>query len=274
MPADLHCHSVCSDGATSIENIFRLANLNNLHTISLTDHDTFIGIEKAFLFSEKYNVKLIPGVEISTFDYQRNRMVHMLCYNCKKPELFKEVFEKTAENRYNAMVGAIEKISKKYNINMDMVEELATESSTVFKSHIMKALMLAGYTDKVYGDLFKEIFNWKTGFAKTEIIYPDVYEIINLIHNAGGTAVLAHPSVYDTIPAIPNLIKGGIDGIECWYPRATADDTKTLLEYTEKYNLLRTGGTDFHGYSCGNVNPIGTCTTPDKDLDKLINFGK
>lgn len=274
MSADLHCHSICSDGATSVENIFRLAKLSGLHTVALTDHDTFIGIEKAKKASEKYNVKLIPGVEISTFDYNRNRMVHILCYNCKKPELFNEVFDITAKNRYNAMTGAVEKIKQRYNIDIDMVEELATESSTVFKSHIMQALMLAGYTDKVYGDLFKEIFNWKTGFAKTNIIYPDVYEIISLIHNAGGTAVLAHPGVYDTIPAIPNLIKGGIDGIECWYPRASEEDKKILLEYTERYNLLRTGGTDFHGYSCGNVNPIGTCTTPDEDLERLINFSR
>lgn len=274
MPADLHCHSICSDGATSIENIFRLAKLNGLKAIAITDHDTFLGIEKAKRASESHNVRLISGVEISTFDYSRNRMVHLLCYNCKKPELFNEIFEITAQNRYNAVMGALEKISTRYSIDKEMVEELAGESSTVFKSHIMQALMIAGYTDKMYGDLFKELFSWKTGFAKTDIVYPDVYEIIDLIHKAGGVAVLAHPSVYDTIPAIPSLIEAGIDGIECWYPRATAEDTKILLEYTEKHSLLRTGGTDFHGYSCGNVNPIGTCTTPDEDLERLIEFSK
>ncbi len=274
MPADLHCHSVCSDGATSIDNIFRLAKLNNLKAVAITDHDTFIGLEQAKKASEKYNVGLVKGVEISTFDYTRNRMVHLLCYNCKKPELFNEVFETSSKNRYNAMVNAVEKIRTRYNIDFDMVEALASESSTVFKSHIMLALMMAGYTDKVYGDLFKELFGWKTGFARTEIIYPDVYEIIKLIHLSGGTAVLAHPSVYNTIPAIPNLINAGIDGIECWYPRATNEDTEILLEYTKNYNLLRTGGTDFHGYSCGNVNPIGTCTTSDEDLEKIIEFSK
>lgn len=274
MPADLHCHSVCSDGATSIDNIFRLARLNNLDAVAITDHDTFMGLEQAEKASEKYNVGLVKGVEISTFDYNRNRMVHMLCYNCKKPELFNDVFETSIKNRYNAMIASVEKIRTRYNIDFDMVEELASESSTVFKSHIMLALMHAGYTDRVYGDLFKELFGHKTGFARTAIIYPDVYEIIKLIHSAGGTAVLAHPGVYDTIPAIPQLIKAGIDGIECWYPRATKEDTEILLEYTKNYNLLRTGGTDFHGYSCGNVNPLGTCTTPDEDLEKLLSFRK
>ena len=119
MSADLHCHSICSDGATSVENIFRLAKLSGLHTVALTDHDTFIGMEKAEKASEKYNIRLIPGVEISTFDYNRNRMVHMLCYNCKKPELFDEIFSKSSKNRYNAMLGAIEKIRQRYNIDIE-----------------------------------------------------------------------------------------------------------------------------------------------------------
>lgn len=272
MSADLHCHSKCSDGATSVENIVRLASLKGLKSIALTDHDTFMGLEQAEFYGEKYGVNIIRGVEISAYDFDRNRLVHMLCYNCKKPELLTETFEKIAKSRRTSMDKAMTEISKRFAINMEMVEERAKDSLTIFKSHIMQTLMDAGYTDKVYGDLYKEIFDWKKGFAKTKIEYPDVYEIIEFIHSAGGTAILAHPSVYDTVPAIPKLIENGIDGIECWYPRGSAEVCQTLLKYTEKYNLLRTGGTDFHGYSCGNVNPIGTCTTPDEDLKKLIDY--
>ncbi|MEE0858445.1 MAG: PHP domain-containing protein [Acutalibacteraceae bacterium] len=272
MSADLHCHSKCSDGATSVENIVRLASLKGIESIALTDHDTFMGLEQAEFYGEKYGVNIIRGVEISAYDFDRNRLVHMLCYNCKKPELLTETFEKIAKSRRTSMDKAMTEISKRFAINMEMVEERAKDSSTIFKSHIMQTLMDAGYTDKVYGDLYKEIFDWKKGFAKTKIEYPDVYEIIEFIHSAGGTAILAHPSVYDTVPAIPKLIENGIDGIECWYPRGSAEVCQTLLKYTEKYNLLRTGGTDFHGYSCGNVNPIGTCTTPDEDLKKLIDY--
>jgi len=272
--ADLHCHSICSDGATSVKNVVKLASHKGLKTIALTDHDTFIGVEEAEYYGKEYGVQIIKGAEISAYDFDRKRLVHMLCYNCKKPEIFTDVFKNIAQSRKTAMENAMVEITKHFNIDMEMVQEIAKHSSTMFKSHIMQALMLAGYTDKVYGELYKEIFDWKIGFAKTKIEYPDVYEIIDLIHKAEGIAVLAHPSVYDTIPAIPKLIENGIDGIECWYPRGTQNDTMVLLEYTGKYNLLRTGGTDFHGFSCGKVNPIGTCTTPDKDLEKLINYNK
>lgn len=272
MSADLHCHSICSDGATSVKNVIELASLIGLKALALTDHDTFMGIEKAQYYGRKYGVSVVVGAEISAYDFDRNRLVHILCYNCQKPELLTDTFNKIAVSRKNAMDKAMVEITKHYNISMEMVQESAKESSTIFKSHIMHALMLAGYTEKIYGDLYKEIFDWKTGFAKTKIEYPDVYEIIELIHKAEGVAVLAHPSVYDTIPSIPKLIEKGIDGIECWYPRGTQKDTEILLGYTKKYNLLRTGGTDFHGYSCGRVNPIGTCVTPDDDLEKLLNY--
>lgn len=272
MSADLHCHSVCSDGGTSVENVVRLAKLQGLKAIALTDHDTFKGIEEAKFYGDKYGVNIVHGAEISAYDFTRNRLVHILCYNSKYPEVFNETFKTISLSRKNAMIKAMNIVSKHYGINMEMVEQLAEESTTVFKSHIMKALMVAGYTDKVYGELFKKLFNWQNGIARTRIAYPDVKEVIELVHKAEGVAILAHPSVYDTIPAIPSLIEMGIDGIECDYPRNTSADKEILLDYVKKYNLLQTGGTDFHGYSCGSVNPIGTCVTSDEDFEKLMNY--
>lgn len=272
MSADLHCHSKCSDGATSVQNVIRLAKFTGLNAIALTDHDTFKGVEEAQFYGKKYGIEVIHGAEISAYDFERKRQVHILCYNCRKPEVLFDIFEESKKNRYEAMQNAMKKISEVYAISMEMVEENARESSTVFKSHIMYTLMEAGYTERVYGDLYRKIFDWKTGFAKTQIAYPDVYEVIDLIHQAQGIAILAHPTVYDTMPAIDKMIAKGIDGIECWYPRGTQKVTDELLAITEKHHLLRTGGTDFHGYSAGKVNPIGTCTTPDDDLRRLINW--
>ena len=165
MSADLHCHSVCSDGGTSVKNIVRLASLKGLTTIALTDHDTFKGVEEAKFYGKKYGVDIVHGAEISAYDFNRGRLVHLLCFNCKKPELFDDIFKTISNSRKSAMINAMDIISQHYAINMEMVEELAVESTTVFKSHIMKALMVAGYTDKVYGELYQKLFNWKTGIA-------------------------------------------------------------------------------------------------------------
>ncbi len=273
MPSDLHCHSIHSDGSTSVKRLMELAAIRGLSAISLTDHDTFSGFEEAVYYGERYGVEVIHGTEISAYDFERKRLVHMLCYRSQRPELLETLFQKIAKNRYNAMCGAMTKISERYGITLEMVEENAKDSVTVFKSHIMKTLMEAGYTEKLYGDLYKDIFDWERGFAKTKIEYPDVYEVIELIHDAGGIAVLAHPDVYNTVPALPKLIAAGIDGIECSYPRCKAETKEILLKAVQENNLLKTGGTDFHGYSCGCVNPIGTCTTSDEDLERLKNYG-
>lgn len=153
MSADLHCHSICSDGATSVKNVIELASLIGLKALALTDHDTFMGIEKAHYYGRKYGVSVVVGAEISAYDFDRNRLVHILCYNCQKPELLTDTFNKIAVSRKNAMDKAMVEITKHYNISMEMVQESAKESSTIFKSHIMHALMLAGYTEK-----FMEIY--------------------------------------------------------------------------------------------------------------------
>lgn len=272
MSADLHCHSKCSDGATDVETLVKIAKLGGLHAIALTDHDTFMGIDKAKACGEKYGVQIIEGVEISAYDFERKRLVHILCYNCKHPEKFEKLFGKIGESRSSKMIEAMKEISKHYAIDLAMVEKVAQDSSTIFKSHIMQTLMLAGYTDKVYGDLYKKIFDWKTGFARTKIEYPDMFEVVDTIHSAGGTAILAHPSVYDTIPAIPRLIKAGIDGIECSYPRGSQEIQNQLRKIVEDNNLLETGGTDFHGYSSSSIYPLGTCTTSNENLRKLMQY--
>lgn len=134
----------------------------------------------------------------------------------------------------------------------------------------MQALMDAGYTDKVYGNLYKTLFDWKRGLVRTKIEYPDVYEMLDLIHEAGGVAVMAHPGVYDSLDLLQELAKEGkLDGIECWYPRAKEGESETLEKIANAHKLIKTGGTDFHGCNCGKVHPVGTCTTPDDQLVRI-----
>lgn len=274
MSADLHCHSIFSDGSTDVEEILQMAKLKGIKTLSVTDHDTFKGSEAALEYSESYNIEVIHGAEISAFDNKRNRLVHILCYMCDNPHMMDEVFNKIAQSRRKSINAALDKITEIYPITKEMVEKRAEKSTTVFKSHVMHTLMDAGYTDKIYGDLYRELFNWKTGIVRTKIEYPDVYHILSLIHKAGGIAVLAHPGVYDSIELLPELAQAGLDGTECWYPRAKEGETEKIIAIADKYGLVKTGGTDFHGYSSNMVNPIGTCTTPDDQLERLINLKK
>lgn len=85
MSADLHCHTKLSDGSVAIDELVILAKNKGIPTIAVTDHDTFAGATRAKIFGQRHGVEVIHGAEISAFDYQRKRLVHLLCYMCEHP---------------------------------------------------------------------------------------------------------------------------------------------------------------------------------------------
>ena len=257
MSADLHCHTVMSDGTVSIEEIVLLAKHKGLTTIAVTDHDTFAGVTRAKTFGKKHGVNVIEGAEISAYDYKRNRKVHILAYMCEYPNRLMGMLKKTHDSRKKAMLISINKVSHLYPIPADMILRRAQGSANIYKQHVMKALVDAGITSELYGDVYKKLFHPKMGFAKTVIEYPDVFEVVDAIHEAGGVAVLAHPAQY------------GIDGVERYYPRANEEDDAKLEQIINEYNLIATGGTDFHGSNSEQSRPIGTSVVDDHIIEDI-----
>ena len=102
--------------------------------------------------------------------------------------------------------------------------------------------------------------------------YPDVKEVIEEVHGAGGIAVLAHPAFYDNFDEIDKYIEMGIDGIEVWHPSAGDEVIERLSKICKKNKLLMTGGSDFHGIYGGKPVTLGTCTTPDEHIEKLKGY--
>lgn len=272
MSADLHCHSKFSDGSTDVEELVLLAKNKGINAIAVTDHDTFLGSEKAAVFGEKYGVRIIKGTEISCYDYSRKRKVHLLCYLPKRTDKISDMIQTTLKKRNETMNTAIHKILKEYPIPYDMILRRAAGSTCIYKQHVMQALMDAGYTDKMFGDLFGKLFDSRNGIAKTSFEYPDVFQALEIVKESGGAAVLAHPAVYNSYDVMLEMIEKGLDGIEVHYPRAKESDEKDLTELCEKHGLIKTGGTDFHGMNTSKVNPIGTCTAADYELEKLIGL--
>ena len=137
----------------------------------------------------------------------------------------------------------------------------------------MHALMDAGYTDKIFGDLFHALFSPE---SETNILaptkYPDVTEVIDEVHNAGGIAVLAHPAFYDNFDEIEKYRNMGLDGIEVWHPSASKEQIDKLTAYCKTTGLLMTGGSDFHGIYGPSPVTIGSCTTPQDHVEKLLGY--
>lgn len=165
------------------------------------------------------------------------------------------------------------KVASRFPVSNDFIINHASGSTNLFKQHIMHALMDAGYTNKIYGDLYDALFSPE---SETNLLapvkYPDVKDVIDEIHNAGGIAVLAHPSLYDNFDEIDKYIEMGLDGIEVWHPEASDEDIEKLSTICKKNKILMTGGSDFHGIYGRKTVTLGTCSTPDEHVDKLMGY--
>ncbi len=273
MAADLHCHTKLSDGSVGIEDLIVIAQKSGIDTIAITDHDCLAGTVRGQVIGKRYGVNIIPGVELSAFDNEVGKKVHILCYLADKPDRLEGLCKRTSVARKRAGQIMMLKVASRFPVSTDFIVSHASGSTNLFKQHIMHALMDAGYTNEIFGDLYYALFS---GNSETNILapvkYPEVEEVINEIHGAGGIAVLAHPAIYNNFEEIDKYIEMGLDGIEVWHPSADDETIEKLSKICKKNKLLLTGGSDFHGIYGGKSVTLGTCMTPDEHVDKLMGF--
>lgn len=274
MSADLHCHTVLSDGSATIEQVMKLAHNVGLSAIAITDHDTFEGVEKAKRIGAKLGIQVIDGVEISAFDYERKRKVHVLCYLPDNPEKLAPLMNATLLERKRSGMVAIEELCKRYPLSKEDFLSYCKDSTTIFKQHIMRALMDAGFSDRVFSELYYDLFKRPSDKRiYAPIIYPDVYDVVRAVREAGGIAVIAHAGFYGNFELIEKLTAEGlIDGVEVRHPENNVEQTKWLSEFADAHSLLKTGGSDFHGMNNSRMVPIGAYITPREELDRLLEY--
>ncbi len=273
MAADLHCHTKLSDGSVGIEDLIVIAQKSGINTIAITDHDCLAGTVRGQVIGKRHGVTVIPGVELSAFDNEAGKKVHILSYLAEKPDRLEGLCKRTSVARKRAGQIMMLKVASRFPVSNDFIINHASGSTNLFKQHIMHALMDAGYTNKIYGDLYDALFSSK---SETNLLapvkYPDVKDVIDEIHNAGGIAVLAHPSLYDNFDEIDKYIEMGLDGIEVWHPEASDEDIEKLSTICKKNKILMTGGSDFHGIYGRKTVTLGSCSTPDEHVDKLMGY--
>ncbi|MBD5083169.1 MAG: PHP domain-containing protein [Clostridiales bacterium] len=273
MAADLHCHTKLSDGSVGIEDLIVIAQKSGIDTIAITDHDCLAGTVRGQVIGKRYGVTVIPGVEISAFDFEAGKKVHILSYLADAPNRLEAVCKRVSVARKRAGQIMMLKVASRFPITSDFIINHASGSTNLYKQHIMHALMDAGYTDKIFGDLYYALFdasNETNILAPTK--YPSVEEVINEIHGAGGIAVLAHPALFDNLGEIEKYVSMGLDGVEVWHPSADEEIISRLTDICKKQKLLMTGGSDFHGIYGQKTVTLGACSTPQEHLDKLMGY--
>jgi len=262
MKADLHVHSRYSDGSDLVESVMKKASEQGVTHISFVDHDTVKGLPEIIKLGEKYGIKVIPGIEISAYDFNRNRKVHVLGYNYLPDAThIQKICEPLLERRQAHSLWQIEQIiATGYELDIEAIKETAKPSETIYKQHIMHHLTDADYSSSEYKQLYKRLFKGD-GVAAGDIEYIDAFEAVQAIVADGGLAVVAHPGQLDSYDLIPELVEVGLGGIERNHLDHTDEDYQKVEVIAEKYGLIMTGGTDFHGLY-GVTIEIGAIVSP------------
>ena len=272
MRGDLHCHTKLSDGSLGIEDLITLAKKRGIEAIAITDHDCLAGTVRGKIIGDRFGVQVIPGVELSATDSKTGKKVHLLCY---LPELTQELRAFCAEmarRRNEATAKSIAELEKRYpQFTRDAVLEITKRSGVTYKTHIIRVLYEYGYTDGIYKDLYRELFG-KGGSVLHDPAYDSVDDVLAMVHRSKGVAVLAHPSVYNSMELAQELgEKELLDGVEIDHPRNRIDDQQTLRQMAQKYGWIITGGSDFHGMHMSKPAPLGACVTQDSQRQALLD---
>lgn len=248
MKGDLHIHSTISDGSYTFKEIIDMASERRLTHISFTNHDTVEGIKEAQEYGKLKGVEVIPGIEISAYDFKRKRKVHILGYNFnpEAPNIKKLCSPLLEKRNENSLWQAKTLIEHGYNIDSFYLNEKCRESGVLYKQHIMQALIKEGYTDKIYSPLYRKLFK-NNGICDRDITYIDAFDAVRAVKEDKGIAVLAHPGQLNSYEIAEELICYGLDGIELNHPSHTQEDLIKIKNIAEKYVLILTGGSDFHG---------------------------
>ena len=273
MAADLHCHTKLSDGSIGIEDLIVIAHKSGIDTIAITDHDCIAGTVRGQVIGKRYGITVIPAVELSAFDNESGKKVHIISYLADSPDRLEAICKKTSVARKRAGQIMMLKVAARFPITSEFIISHASGSTNLYKQHIMHALMDAGYTTELFGELYDTLFSTESEsniLAPTK--HPDVKTVIDEIHVAGGIAVLAHPGKYNNFDEIEKYVELGLDGVEVWSPYNDDEQTLALTELCKKKKLLLTGGSDFHGSYGEKVVTLGSFATPKEHLDKLMGY--
>lgn len=245
--ADLHMHTSYSDGDYDIKEVIEMAYNAGLKTISITDHDRADHFEKIKEIGKDFDLRIIKGLEISAYDFESHKKVHIvgLFLPEETPEIDK-LNAITNKKREAYHISLLPKLAKDgFDLDYDFVKSFAP-NSIIYKSDIFWA-MKGKYPKEMENKGFKDIFNEKTTDELAKAMgYIPVKEAIDAVNADGGLSILAHPQEYDNWDEIEKYVDFGLRAIEINHSRMKGGDFERAKEFAEKFDLLMSGGSDFH----------------------------
>ena len=269
MKADLHLHTIASDGRLEPEALVRLAVERGLDVIAITDHDTINGVVPALAAAKNLPlITVIPGVEINT-DVPHGE-VHVLGYfidySDQKLAISLHNLRDSREGRAQKMIAKLGDLGMK--IDWQRVQELA-HGGSIGRPHIAKALLDKGYVSSEKQAFDRYIGRNGPAYVEREKLLP--VEAVRLIIEAKGLPVLAHPANIDNLDKLLTELKAaGLVGIEVYYGEYSPDIVDAMLKVARRYDLIPTGGTDYHAFGHSTEIIIGQALSPPESVERLF----
>lgn len=263
--ADLHMHTDASDGTYPVERVIEESLKAGLSCIAITDHDTVESVAPAQKIAEDKDIEIIPAVEFSCeFDGSE---VHILGYliDCSDPELLEQV-RILRKNRIERIYKIVDKL-RGVGVELDPQSIFKLSSGgTIGRLHVARAMLKEAKVGSLYEAFQKYIGDAGPAYVLGFRFSPE--EVIRVIKGAGGIPVLAHPYLLKSDDLIIEFVRYGIRGLEIHYPEHSQSMVNFYLGLAKEYNLLVTGGSDYHGSAKPDIK-AGAVKIPYELVQKL-----
>jgi len=262
---DLHIHTIHSDGSSTVEEVLDAASRKGLAAIAITDHDCLDAYPAAMELGARMGIEVIPGLELSS-EIQGTDL-HILGYyvDINNPTLNRKLKE-MKEARYIRARKIVENLNRQgIDLRFETVLSIAGIGA-IGRPHIASALLKE---ELVYS--FREAFEKYLGYGLPAYVekykmHPE--QVFDLVKEAGGVPVLAHPGVTGIDNRIDEFVRSGVMGIEAYHTEHSPDNQQNYIKIARRNGLAITGGSDFHS-SSHNKSEIGTPRVPYSAVKSL-----
>jgi len=269
--ADLHIHTTASDGRMTAVDLVNEAVKLKLSTIAITDHDTLKGVAPALKAAEEHDLQVITGVEVTTAFCKRE--CHLLGYAFTLTHAGLNTLlanhKKARLQRTQWIIGELGK--KGLQLNIDEVRAEANNAN-IGHAHIATVLKGKGYVATIREAFIRYLSDEKLGTIKNN--YCSTADAVEMIKQAGGVAILAHPGRLYSNKELEAFVEAGIDGVEVVHPSHNYKLQKKMAKFAEARHLLQSGGSDFHGQKKSYYPRLGMISISNNWVAKILQLAE
>ncbi len=269
--ADLHTHSTASDGMLTPEQLVEKACSIGLGVIGITDHDSIDGVKAGVAAGARLGVRVVPGIELSCGWEGRDSSVHVLglFVNPESPALA-ELLDTQKKSRYTRAHRILDLLGQQGFDMAELAQSFADSPDKVLgRPHLARYLESKGYVKDFQEAFDKYLLRGRPAYVPKDHVEPETG--IEIIHAAGGIAVLAHPGLIPDWDRVWSKIQNmPWDGIETYYSEHSNSDVRRFRAVVESRNWISTGGSDYHGDYGKHVDRLGQAGLSQEQFGELL----